>query len=181
MAKKVTTSDERAVWTSGRGIRFQIFPVSSFLATEAEKRNPKPKVPTVWLEEKQREEPNPSHPDYIEAVREWNLDQSLERIRLWCMLGTKLDFVPDEIERPEDTGWSDTLKIVGFDVPADGIERYYAWLKYYALPNQTDLFELTKQVQLASGLIKEEEVQEAMASFPDIQERDSNNGVSPTS
>lgn len=169
--------NDPTVWTSARGIQFKLSPVAVLALRKAEKRFVAPKVPVVWIEEKGRNESNPNDPEYLEILSQFQEDRAFAVIELLLTLGSKASFVPEELERPEDVEWAETLNDVGFEVPEKGGARYLAWLQYYALPDHEELLGLAGQVKRVSGIIEEEDVAEAAESFPDNSARDSDNGV----
>lgn len=152
-------------FTSSNGVRFQLIKVSRLLIMDAVKNISEPKVPVVFIEEKGRTEPNPSDPDYLAAVQNFNLTRALLVSTLTISLGSRVLSLPEAYNTVDDTEWSTDLADFGVLVPAKGKARYGAWLKYYILSDE-DIGALVTAIMRYSGTTIEADAQAAQASFP---------------
>src|SRR5690554_1657400 len=65
---KSRARDEEAVVTLSSGVRARIHPVAASLIAEVSSKVEDPPVPTWFNPDKEREEPNPSDPEYLRAL-----------------------------------------------------------------------------------------------------------------
>lgn len=90
----------------------RITPVSPLLIQEVQQGVERPTVPVMMNEEKGREEPNPNHPDYVEAMRKYQEEVGQAVIMAMVMMGVTLvdeDGNPLEIEKGS---WINNLKFL---------------------------------------------------------------------
>lgn len=165
------------------GLHVRIKKINGRIMVDAVKKLPVPKVPKVWMEEKGREEENPNHPDYQEAIASYTFAQEEIAFNVTFALGVDVIDIPDSLEPIESTEWSDRLKEawemsgIDIDIPAEGNRRKVLWLKYYAIPDEDEQTEiLTRVLEMGGGVIAEK-VEEAMASFRSPEERLADNGI----
>lgn len=173
----VTQANE---WASSKGLILKLKKVPRLVVVEAGKKIKLPDVPMVWIEEKQRSEPNESDPNYIMALRESQFRQGIVSIDVYLTLGTEIAVLPPDMEAPDSTEWSQTLEELGLDIPASGRARYAAWLKYYALDDEAEVTDLSKRIMQGGGIVFEEQVQEATATFRGAAPRDTDTGSNIT-
>lgn len=177
------TPDTKAprVYTCSNGVVLRLRPVPALLINDiTTKFVKKPQVPT-YENEGGRLEENPSDPAYVAAINDYNLQIQEMSTRTLLIRGTQPLTVPSDIENVDDKGWSEELEALGIvDIPVSGVDRRYYWLKYYVLEDANDLSNLLQEISVASGLITEESVQQAAESFRDIQTRDTNLTIVPT-
>lgn len=168
-------------FVSSSGLKFALKKVSAMLISEIGRKVPRPKVPVVYIEEKQRSEENPLDPDYLAAQREADWTQTVLTINATIAFGTVVDesTIPADTEHWTSEDWSDTLKeISGIDnIPIKGKARYVAWVKFYALPEHQELLDLQRAVAIYSGNIPEDTVTEAEDSFRDTPTRPTDPGI----
>jgi hypothetical protein len=138
---------------------------------------PIPEVPTFYNESKQRDEPNPDHPDYIEAVKRWQFETTEAALKMALINGTTCESVPEGWFLPEEDGWIDEIdeaaEALGKEPPAlrrEGKARYLDWLLFYAFTSDEDNF-LLSRIMLAQTLPTEEEVSRSLAAFRHTAER----------
>lgn len=153
--------------TLSNGIVLRLKPVPPFAVRQAAIAVIDPPVPTVWIADKERNEPNPNDPDYIDAVNRAN-EQRIEAVtNLFFMMGTEVEAVPDGMFRPEDDGWIDMLEVVGLPVDrANQFKRHYQWVAWYAAQSEHDISTIMTSVATLSG-VSEADVQVAIRSFRD--------------
>lgn len=178
IAKKAAPSD---VWESENrpGVRFKLLKMPRMALVEANTRIPVPKVPKVYMPDKDREEENPSHPDYLEAVRQYNIKVAIVGIDTCLVLGTELmPPLPDNVQKPEDEDWVERLSVIQLEVPTGKYARYVTWVRWYLLTEQ-EVMALAGAVTRFNGSTLEVDVQTATEEFKSAEERESNTG-SPT-
>lgn len=125
----------------------------------------------MFIEEKGREEENPNDPAYIDALAEYATAVTLAVSNVLLVLGTQLESVPEDMFRPEDSGFLELMQTLDFKVSADNSSaRYLAWLQFYALVTDEDITKTIAGARAASGLT-DEEVSAAAESFRDRKER----------
>lgn len=176
----------KAELTLTNGIVLEFLPVSPILtnSVRAELELRLPPVPRVWLEDKGREEENPNDPDYLAALARQEHLNDLVLSDAITFAGVKVKSIPEGLYPPEDDRWMEDPRIVvarytglQFD-PEDPVKRKCVWMRFYAIENYVDA-RLWDEVQITLVGMREEEVQEALAGFWPVQERDADNGDSP--
>lgn len=157
--------------TLSNGIRLKIKPIPPMLLNSVANSIPMPKVPKTWIEEKQRDEENPNHPDYIQELSERQTKITLATINLIIYACTEVLEVPSNFYSLESDKWIPIIKMAGIDVDfEDEVQRYVTWMRCYAISTIDDLNRVqTVPMQLAG--ITEAEVQEVMESFRGGEER----------
>ena len=152
------------IYMTENGIKLRLKKISRLLVVDAARKVVLPKPPRVFIDEKGREEENPSDPQYLEDLQSAEYRRGMITIAAYLTLGTTILELPPDLEGPDSTEWSDTLKDIEFDVPDKGRARYLAWLKYYAL-NDTELNNVITAITRLSGLTSEEDVSTVKDSF----------------
>lgn len=158
--EQIVNADEQTLST---GVRVRINPVSARLLTESMARVPKPKVPVYFDEDRQREFTNPSDPVYLDELAERDSQQTNVAMDALIMFGIELvDGIPDD-------GWDKKLKLLeklnqldleGYDLDNE-LEREFVYKKFVAVSaGDMDL------LQQASGVVTEEDLDQAEESFP---------------
>lgn len=144
--------------------------VSASLIEEARMIVKNPPVPMFRNESKDRDEPNPSHPDYIKALEEAEQKRNIAATEAMIMFGVELcDADGSPAKPPQDDLWLKKLRFMerrgfisleGYDLK-DEIDQEFLYKKYFAV-SAPDLMTLAKATQL-----DEEMVADAAATFPD--------------
>lgn len=168
----------RSELTLANGIVLEFRSVSPILtgAVRAELELNVPKPPVVWLEEKGRNEENPNDPDYLAALERQQHLNDVAMSDVITYSGVEIKHVPEGLFPPEHDGWLSDPRIImarrsGLDFDAeDTIKRKVVWMRLYAIEDYVDA-RLWDEVQTELIGIREEEVQEALAGFRDIQGR----------
>lgn len=157
--------------TLSNGIRLRIKPIPPMLLNSVANSVPMPKIPKVWIEDKQREEENPNHPDYIQELADRQTKITLATINLIIYACTEVVETPDSVWSLDSDKWIPMVKMAGIDFdPEDEVQRYVTWMRNYAITTIDDLNRVqTVPMQLAG--ITEAEVSEVMESFRSGEER----------
>jgi hypothetical protein len=126
--------DAEEIVTLERGFKVKITPVPGMLITEAISRVQEPKVPIVWNDKKDREEPNYQDPTYVAAMQRYEAQKVIASTNAAIRMGVRLI---DGL--PEDDSWIDDLQELGFDevergLPARVLEFYY--MKFIVVTNR---------------------------------------------
>lgn len=155
-------------YTSNLGIKFKLKRVPKLVILEAGKRIKIPAPPQVYIEGKDRFEPNSNDPHYLEEVTDAKFRQGLVSINVSLSLGTELvreSLAMSGLEPPEATGWSDNLRDFDLEIPTEGRMRYISWIKYYAL-DDVEMNALARKIMQNAGVVFQEDVVEATTAFP---------------
>jgi hypothetical protein len=153
------------------GIVLTLVPLSPRAVRDAGDRLRQPEVPSFWNESKQKDEPNPDHPDYRAAVDRWRYETIETSLKFAITLGTRPEFIPDDRVGPDDDHWIEeiaaTHEALGSEPPPlrrEGKGRYLDWVLWYAVGSDEDNFKLSR-ILLATTVPTEEEVARALDSF----------------
>jgi hypothetical protein len=130
--------------------RFALMNIQNKLAGE------RPKVPIVHIKEDDRDIEVPENPDYQRDLLAYQGKMVEATYDAMIVLGTKVVQVPESVQKPEDTGWAEDLKLVGIDVPVNGKGRYLSWMKLYACAQDADMGLITKAISGCMGITEEE-------------------------
>lgn len=130
-----------------------------------------PSVPTVFMEDKGREEENPNDPDYIRAMQKYAFEQLYRVSDVLMLLGTSIVRpLPDDVIPPESDEWMEPLEAIGIPLPEKTREnkhiRYLSWLRLYAIRTEMEAGYIMGRITAMSG-VTEVEVQRAAAAFRD--------------
>ncbi len=137
------------------GIRARILPVASSLIDEISMRIPDPDIPNWHNPDKDRDEPNPSDPQYLKELRKATYERGRVAIDAFIMFGIELESPP-----PEDDGWVRKLKFLNVEFDAtDGLAREFHYKKYIAIGSED--IALVSRISQVTG----EDVDRAVASF----------------
>jgi hypothetical protein len=160
------------------GLGYAVFkPVSTVLITESLATVKDPPVPMWHNPDKDREEENPNHPDYIKALETAAIERSNRVIDAIVMFGVTLtDEDGSPVDLPEDASWLRKLQFLskrggvdleGFDLK-DDFDLEFLYKRYVAL-GQAELGIMTRM----SG-ISEEDITRAEDTFPGNAQRGAN-------
>lgn len=157
--KQATTA---GTFTLSTGVEARVVPVSQSIIQDAMAMLKEPEVPLVYIKEKEREEPNPAHPDYLKAMEQYRREQFRVTFDTFALFGVEL-----VAGVPEDDGWLKKLRLherlghldlTRFDLD-DEIDREFVYKRYVAMSTEDYVL-----VGMLSG-INPEEVDRAVASF----------------
>lgn len=170
--------------TLSTGVVLRFRPVAPTVMDRARQAVPIPQVPTFHNEARDRDEPNPNHPDYLAAIRLYDEQLVLAAWRAAAILGTSIESLPDGFPGPFDDAWIDELEAGlpegqdldvqrEMDTPRQKNARYYDWLRLYAFGNEEDAF-VVSAVSTSTVSLTEEEVAAYVESFRSAQARRAN-------
>lgn len=167
--------------TLSNGIVLRAKSVPPALIRRVVRAVPEPEIPVVWIEAKQREEPNPNDPAYLAAIAKMHEARLLADQKVRLGLGTEVVSVPEGMFRPEDDGWILQLRAVGVEPKLDDpTVRYVEWCELYAMTEYADVANVSTCCYRKGGIF-EPEVMAAIASFWGPQTRGADNGVAAPS
>lgn len=161
---------------TSRGVEFEVFKPSvlAIRAVEKQMNAKKPKPPEIFLEDKDRTEPNESDPDFINAMNEWTADLAERQYNVALITGTRISSVPEDVEDFNNDSWHGSLFAMGLELGNSQQERYLQWVKYISAPIPEDMAILLNSVLSQLG-VPEEDVAEAIEAFRSKQERNADN------
>lgn len=155
--------DDLIALSNGVVLRAKQIPYGLLIKVMA--RFPRPKVYSQFNETEQRLIQNPDHPDYIEAVRDWNAKYAEALLNTMLLFGTEEVSVPEGIPTTQGRNWIESLETIGEPTfPKSKSWRYLMWVLTVAAVGDRDFELITQKVGRLSG-IREEDVQKA-AEFP---------------
>jgi hypothetical protein len=132
----------------------------------------RPEPPLVFMKSIGREMENSDDPDYIERVKQWQMEYNSSMLSALIGLGTAIHSKPKGMPAPEDDSWIEDYKALNLPVmPNSKNWRYISWVMFIAAPTDEDINAIGNKVKMLSG-VREEDVQDA-ESFP---RSDKNNG-----
>jgi hypothetical protein len=143
------------------GVKGIIVPVPPQLVDEVTNRIQDPEVPIWHNEEKDRDEPNPSDPDYLKALEEANRARGVAAIDTMALFGIDIETMPESdawLKKLQYMQKRDLIDISGYDLEDDQ-EREFVFKRFIAVNNI-----ILKKIMAVSG-ITEEEVAAAERSF----------------
>jgi hypothetical protein len=159
-------SDDPILLASGYWVRIR--PVSAHLIDGAQAQIETPKPPIVMIEDKGREEENPSDPDYLYALERVDIERSLAATDAMILFGVELiDEEGNPTGVPEDGEWLDKLKFLEkkglFDLSEfdfeDELDKEFAFKKLVVI-STVDL----PLVAMANG-VRGEDIDNALGTF----------------
>lgn len=163
-------------YTTRSGSKLELRAVPSLLLVAVMKQIPAPQVPTFLNEAKGRTEENPSDPEYLRAVADHQEQMGMRTNDAMLANGVKVLELGPEVQTLESNDWAERLTFSGLVVPESGVAREVAWLRWHVL-DDTDSMEVLKHIASAGGLVAEDVVQDAVDSFRNNEDGDSNTEV----
>ena len=155
---------QNSVVTLSNGIKLRLKPVPPFLVRQAAMKLERPKVPMMDIG-KGRDEENPDHPAYLEAMAEYENRSTDAALNVMLAAGTEVVSVPEEVSGPLDDGWLPLMEVLEIEIDLDRpVARYLAWVRYVALATAADVTVITKAMSKGIGL-SEEDVEASAQSF----------------
>ncbi len=157
--------EDRKVLTLSTGVKLRTKQVPVMLPTEIamEGMRLRPKPPVMYVEALDRDDENPSDPDYLQAVQRWQAQILVDMNNAFILLGTEIEYVPRGFVRPEDPKFAEQMDVLNRDVSSDSL-RYLAWVKYAAAASSEDIAMIVGEVGRLSG-VGEADVREAVEGF----------------
>lgn len=161
----------RIGFTLSTGVVLRLKSVPPLAIREASLSIRPPAIPTVYMEDKGREEENANDPDYLQAMNRYALEQLFRVSDVLMLLGTSIvGEVPEGVFGPDSDEWMEPLEALGIALPenvrTNKHVRYLAWLRLYAVRSEQEVAYLMGRIASLSG-VTEVEVQRAAAAFRD--------------
>ena len=111
------------------GVRGRLKSVAPSLIDTVVSKVKEPKVPNWHNPDKDRDEPNPADPDYLQALDQYNHDRGVAAMDAMAMFGVQL-----ESGLPEDESWIDDLSLLEIVVNReDTASKTFAYKRYIAV------------------------------------------------
>lgn len=146
--------------------RIRKFPVPDMIVDRAMGKIKNPPVPKFWNPDKEREEENPAHPDYLAAINECNRQRNDAATDAVIEFGSEL---LDDL--PENNGWIKKLFRLGIEVDEDDQdELIFSFLKHIVFSSSENIQQLFEDVT-------QEGIDQAEATFPSDETRNPNPGT----
>lgn len=156
---------EPNIVVTSKGVKIRTSAIPNMMIAEARRKIKPPAMPKVYISDKETHEENPSDPEYVAALQDYNIRVGTMGVTAMLAFGAEVIDKPDTVQAPEDKGWSDDLfEIFEVEVPAAGKGRFAAWLRLYVLTDP-DLTDVLDSIRKASGIVMESEVADAQATF----------------
>jgi len=152
-AKKMREAEQPTEVTLIGGVTAILHPVAPSLIQDVQLRIEDPPVPRVWIQDKDREEENPSDPSYLAGLERASQEREVAVLDAFVMMGVEL---PKGYEIPPS--WIKQLKMLGLEFDEDDPDEVEFVFKKYHTSNSV-LMKLT----VMSG-IREEDI----AGFRDL-------------
>lgn len=147
-----------------KGIKLQLYKVSTDTVRKAWSMIPVPKPPMVYIEDRGREEPNPVDPGYKMELDQYNAKVNLLIYQIYLMRGVDIRFIPEGFPGPDEPEiWNEGLEDY-LPVPVGKYARKAAWLADFVL-NDYEKGNLIEELVKFSGMVPETKVEEASRSF----------------
>lgn len=153
------------------GLIFKLKKFSNIIIRDAVMKVEEPKPPDIWIEDKERFEPNPNDPGYKEALRDYVYASSMVAVNATIVLGTEVTQVPASLKAVDDSAWIAPLTIIGLEVPPDPLNRYLCWVRWHAL-DDLELANLHRACRRYNGVVLSSDVEDAQDSLKSVSERD---------
>lgn len=167
-------ADDLLTLPSGIAIRFRSVP--PFAMRQAALSIPEPVIPLIPIEGRERPEPNPMHPAYLQAVADRNDAVYLAGVKVCLIMGTEVVTVPEGMFDVASQGWIDELEAADVKVDVSTVpKRKLAWIELYALRTPADIARVSALAIARAGLT-ETEVAATLISFLSHEGRRANPG-----
>jgi hypothetical protein len=133
--------NEDGTVTLSTGVRVRLRPIPPGTMGEARASIVVPKVP-VWVNpDKDREEPNPNDPEYLDALAEWDRQRSQALLEVALMFGLELvDGVPEMGDWERNLQWlgkRGRIDLAGYDM-SDPVDREFLYKKHCVMGTAKD-------------------------------------------
>jgi hypothetical protein len=160
-------------FTTSKGLVLKLQKVNNQIAVDTEMRFPKPKPPMVYIKDDDRYEENPNDPTYLDNLTSWRNSMYENNYNLFLGLGVVREFndLPEGMIPLDSDDWAEDAAVLGLTVPTSRMGRMVAWLRYHVLDDADEVRACIHKIAVYSGLAAEEEVQEAVETFPSDEER----------
>lgn len=171
--------------TQVTGVRLKLRPVPSHLMAAAIRGVKKPEIPKWHNPDRNRDEPNPLDPQYLEDIEDWESRRGLMTSYCLLSMGTEpIMPLPEGVHAPDSKEWSAPfIEELHVEIPKSGRARYVEWLRLYVLASDQDFNDLLEAIQRAGfKMPTEQAVLDAAESFRDSKGEPTpiNGQVTPT-
>jgi hypothetical protein len=162
-AKSMSTNHANREIVLATGDKAMLSPVSASIIDAVTSRIQDPKPPMWHNSDKDVDEPNYSHPDYVQAIEDTNRRRGMAALDAMVMFGVELvDGLPENdkwLKKLQLMVRHGTLSLDGYDLD-DELDREYLYKRFIAVDNDT-----INKISEISG-ISSAEVASAEAAFP---------------
>jgi len=163
-AVEESETPQNSVVTLSNGIKLKLKSVPPFLVRQATMKLDRPKVPRMDIG-KGREEDNPDHPAYQEALADFENRSTDAALNVMLAAGTEVVSVPKGVPGPDSDDWLPLMEVLEIEIDLDRpVARYLAWMRYVALATADDITLITTAMSRGIGL-SEEDVEASAQSF----------------
>lgn len=150
--------------TLSTGVILKINKVSRSIYADILAQFTEPDIPTVYIEDKGREEENPDDPAYKKRLRKYNVDVSKALSDATILLGTELHECPSDVTPMSNREWLDKMAALRYDVKNKS-NRYLLWVKTVAIGDENDYQLINQSVGRLNG-VTETDAAQAVKQFP---------------
>lgn len=151
--------------TLSSGVVLEVYTGMSLSAiNDIDERFPDPPVPVI--EKDGRKIENPASPSYQKQLERNGKRKGIAVVDSIIILCTRLVSSPPDIDDPDSEVWAEKLELLGYAQPKGRLGRYLLWVKLVAAPTDQDWAMLASAAARRVG-VREEDVQQALATFPD--------------
>lgn len=149
--------------TLSTGVVVRAKPMSKQVYVKVLRKFPPPTVPVVYMPDKEREEENPSDPEYLRALQEQRITSALAIGDAAQVLGLEVVSIPEGFPGPGSPEWLEERDLLGLSSGDSSAARRLDWMKYKAAPADDDYKAIMLAVGRATGT-PEADVTEAVKS-----------------
>ncbi len=173
-------TEQDAVYELSNGVKVRLRKMSPVLVAQVATNvgEGEPKVPSVYNEDKERDEDNPLHPDYILEHDRWAAGRGIRLLRALVAGATTLEEKPDDVIAPDSQEFVDFMELMEITLSPSALGRYTQWVMYVGVQDQSEMADFSAVLMRMAGA-REEDVADAQALFRGDEERTADNGASP--
>lgn len=146
--------------SSGVVVKAKPLPVGYGANIARQHQTKKPKPPRLFVAELGRDEENPDDPDYLDALRQWQVDFAMSSLNLAMSFGLEIVSVPEGMMTYNSDEFKATLSFLG----DDGTMPFVKWLQIIAAPTLEDLTIISNLPGFQAG-VQEVGVQAEVETF----------------
>jgi hypothetical protein len=138
---KVTSvsSKDNSNVTLSSGVVLSTRKINPIMVSDILSQFNKPSPPRLYIPDVGREEENPDDPKYLERLDDYQRESTMAIVDAMIVSGTEISFVPDDLQRMEDTDWRETLEASGIQISANPKKLYLTWVKHVACNGEDDI------------------------------------------
>lgn len=151
------------------GVVLRSKPVSRNIFADILSEHDAPIVPSVYNQDKGREEDNPQDPDYLAKMKRYNTQLARSMSDALIVLGTELESKPDSLPSSDDETWLEEVELLRVYKTRTRKGRYLAWVKTVAISTDEDFKAITDSVKRAMGVPEGDVAEQAKRFRPDAK------------